>query len=125
MAVANGEHARRITTARIVGTERLVNVLLRQIEPPLFDLNRSVRQLRVGPQQPAKVGTADAQFGRRLADIVDPFARFARGENVSNTGGIGGAPEGMKLGTPMLLFCRLILEPESMDGGEDAASPNT
>jgi len=36
-----------------------------------------------------------------------------------------GAPDRMKLGTPMLLLSRSILKPKSIDGGEDAASPNT
>jgi hypothetical protein len=57
----------------IVAAKRFEDVLLRQIETPLLHLDRSIRQLRVGPQQPAKVGTADAQFGRRLADIDRPL----------------------------------------------------
>src|SRR5580700_11008843 len=28
--------------------------------------------------------------------LIDPFARFARGENVSNTGGIGATPDGIR-----------------------------
>ena len=49
MAVANGEHRSRIAPARIVAAKRFVNVLLRQIEPPLLDLNRGIRQLRAAP----------------------------------------------------------------------------
>jgi hypothetical protein len=69
MAIANSEHRSRVATARVIRFEGLKNVPLGKIQTPLLDLNRSVRQLRVGPQQTAKVGAADAQFGRRLADI--------------------------------------------------------
>ena len=69
MAVANGEHARRIAPARIIAAQGFVNVPLGKIEPPLLELNRHVRELRLGPQKPAKIGAGDAQFGGGLADI--------------------------------------------------------
>ena len=75
MAVANGEHARRIAPPRIVAAERFENVALGKIQTPLFDLHCCIRQLRIGPQQTAKVGAADAQFGRRLAAIDRPLRK--------------------------------------------------
>ena len=59
MAVANGEHRSRIAPPRIVAAKGFVNVLLRQIEPPLLDLNRSVGQLRPSPKQTSKIGAPD------------------------------------------------------------------
>jgi len=83
MAVSNSEHRSRVAPPRIVAGKRLVNVLLRQVEPPLLDLNRRIRELRPCPQQAAKVGAANAQFGRGLADIAQhkkvrkpPFSRL-------------------------------------------------
>ena len=48
MAVSNNKETRRVPAAAVIAAQRLVNVLLRKVEPPLFDLNRSIRQLRVG-----------------------------------------------------------------------------
>jgi hypothetical protein len=45
MRVANGEHARRIASARIIRFKRLVNVPLSKIETALLDLNCSIRLL--------------------------------------------------------------------------------
>lgn len=69
MAVANGEHARRITTARVIRFEGLENVPLGKIQTPLLYLNRSIRQLRVGPQQTAQIRGRNSEFVCRLADI--------------------------------------------------------
>src|SRR5258708_2091578 len=62
MRIANGEHARRIAPSGIIAAQGFENVPLGEIQAPLFDLNRSIRQLRVGPQQTAKVGAGDAKF---------------------------------------------------------------
>ena len=69
MAVPNDEETGRQPLPSVTRLERLVNVALGQIQTPLLDLDRGVRQLRVGPQQTAQIGAADAQFGRGLADI--------------------------------------------------------
>src|ERR1700722_11858756 len=63
MAVANGEHARRIAPAGVIRFERFENVPLSKIQTPLLNLNRSIRELRLGPQQAAKIGASDAQLG--------------------------------------------------------------
>ena len=62
MAVPDHKETRRVPTAAVIAAQSFVNVALGKIQTPLFDLNRRVRQLRVGPQQAAKVGAADAQF---------------------------------------------------------------
>jgi hypothetical protein len=69
MAVANSEHRSRIAPPRIIRCQSLVNVLLGQIEPPLLNPNRSIRELRPRPQQAAKVGAADAQLAGGVRDV--------------------------------------------------------
>ena len=47
--------------------QRFVNVLLREIEPPLLKLNRRVGELRPSPQLPAQIAGRDAEFKRGLS----------------------------------------------------------
>src|SRR3984885_3419349 len=69
MAVANCEHTRRVPATAVVAAQGFVDVLLRQIETPLFDLDRRIREMRPCPQQAAQIPGTNAKFLRRLADI--------------------------------------------------------
>jgi hypothetical protein len=69
MRVANSEHTRRISASWIIGTKRFVNVLLRQIEPPLLKLKRHVGELRLSAQKPAQIGASDAQLAGGVRDV--------------------------------------------------------
>jgi hypothetical protein len=50
MRIADGEHARRIAPPRIVAAKRFVDVLLREIQTPLLDLDRGIPQLWPRPE---------------------------------------------------------------------------